>query len=68
MESSFCEKPDWRRRFRRPIDTDGSVIFTSFCAIRVIGLIPENASRTEWRTGPWRRSTRRLVATSIRRS
>src|SRR6266540_4136817 len=30
----------------------------------VIALIPENASRTEWRTGPWRQSTRRLAATS----
>src|SRR5438132_11832864 len=33
-----------------------------------IALIPENASRIEWRNGPWRQSTRRLAATSIRRS
>src|SRR5438128_1780526 len=54
--TELADRPNSGRRIRRLID------------ILVIALIPENANRTEWRTGPWRQSTRRLAATSIRRS
>jgi hypothetical protein len=54
--TELADRPNSGRRIRRLID------------ILVIAVIPESASRTEWRTGPWRRSTRRLAATSIRRS
>src|SRR5215204_4377023 len=42
--TELANRPNSGRRIRRLIDT------------LVIALIPENASRTEWRTGPWRQS------------
>jgi len=64
--TELAGRPGSGHRIDRLIDTDGSVIFTSFGAGQIIVLIPESGSRTEWRTGPWRWSTQCFAATASR--
>src|ERR1700674_5686919 len=64
--TEIADRPNSGHRIRRLIDTGGLIIFASLCVTLVIVLIPESASRTEWRTGPWRRSSRCLVAIASR--
>jgi hypothetical protein len=45
--TELADRPDSGHRIDRLIDTDGSVILTSFGAGRVIVLIPESVTRTE---------------------
>jgi hypothetical protein len=66
--TELAGRPYSGHRIGRRIDAVGSVIVTSFGAGRLIVLISESASRTEWRTGPWRWSTQCFAATASRHS